>query len=239
MHKIKLIIRGGFDGQTPVTQAPTFRLVEGWSEAELEAPAGLFPAGLWGQVPAGDPYLVHACMLTTLPIDQQTIFEVQTGAPAQIRTQFTPSVDNTRLTLVRPSDTLKVATPPQNLVKLELLVESIGGTNELGSRLYEWANVAARPGEVRIARLSQPATLAAWRGVLHLIYDSAAGANLTLPPRQTVPVDAVLTLTRRSGGLPTLIPAAGDSLAGGLGGLTIQRSAIVMNNGDQWTWSGQ
>lgn len=239
MYKIKLIIRGGFDGQTPVAEAPTFWLREGWNETELTGPAGIFPAHLWGQVPAGDPYLVHACLLTTHPIDPQSSLEVRTGAPMNRRVQYTPTPDNTQLTLVRPSDLLRVVTPPQEVVKLELLVESIGGTNELGSRLYEWANVAARPGEVRIARLSQPATLAAWRGVLHLIYDSAAGANLTLPPRQTVPVDAVLTLTRRSGGLPTLIPAAGDSLAGGLGGLTIQRSAIVMNNGDQWTWSGQ
>src|SRR5688572_24478634 len=129
MNKIKLIIRGGFDGQTPVTENPTFKLVEGWNEAELTTPAGVLPAGLWGQVPAGDPYMLQACILTTQPLDPQTFIEVRTGAPTQIRAQYTPSADNTRLTLVRPTDELCVFTPPQALVKLELLIESIGGVN--------------------------------------------------------------------------------------------------------------
>jgi hypothetical protein len=107
MNKIKLIIRGGFDGQSPVTQAPTFRLVEGWSEAELAAPAGIFPAGLWGQVPAGDPYVLHASILTVAPITPQTFIEVQTGEPTQVRARYTPSADNMRLTLVRPSDMIR------------------------------------------------------------------------------------------------------------------------------------
>src|SRR5690554_6182462 len=113
MNKIKLVIRDGFDGQTPVTQAPNFQLVEGWNEAELVAPAGILPAGLWGQVPAGDPYLLHACILTIQPPDPQTFIEVRTGAPTQIRAQYMPRADNTRLTLVRPSDELRVFTPPQ------------------------------------------------------------------------------------------------------------------------------
>lgn len=240
MHKIKLISAGGFDGQTPLAEPPTFRQVEGWSEAELAGPAGLFPASLWGQVPAGDPYLVHACVLTTQPIDPQTLFEVRSGSPMNSRVQYVPSVDNTRLTLVRPSDLLRVVTPPQLVVKLELLVESIGGTGELGTRLYQWAetNRRAQDGGVRVARLAQAASLSAWTGTLHLIYDGAAGGNLLLPPRAAVPLDAVLTVTRRAAGLPSLVPAPGDTLAGGLNALTIQRSALVLNNGDQWTWSG-
>lgn len=238
MNKIKLIIRGGFDGQTPVTQAPTFRLVEGWSEAELQVPAGILPAGLWGQVPAGDPYVLHACLLTTQPIDPQTFIEVRTGAPTQIRAQYTPSADNMRLTLVRPSDELRVFTPPQGTVKLELLIESIGGVNELGSRLHEWSDAAfkARDTGVRVGRFTADAALPGWLGKLHLIYDSANAGSITLPTRSIVPLDAVLTVTRKGIGIPTLVAAAGDTFAGGAIAQAIQRSGFVMNNGEQWTW---
>lgn len=240
MNKIKLIIRGGFDGVTPVAQPPTFRLVEGWNEAELQAPAGIFPAGLWGQVPAGDPYVLHACMLTTQPIDPQTFIEVRTGAPTHIRAQYTPTADNTRLTLVRPSDELRVFTPPQGIVKLELLVESIGGVNELGSRLHEWSDAAfrARDAGVRVAWFTADAALSSWLGTIHVVYDSANNGNITLPARSTVPIDAVLTITRKGAGLPTLLAAAGDSFAGNVVAQAIHRSAIVMNNGNQWTWVG-
>jgi hypothetical protein len=238
MNKIKLIIRGGFDGQSPVPQAPTFRLVEGWSEAELAAPAGIFPAGLWGQVPAGDPYVLHASILTVAPITPQTFIEVQTGEPTQVRARYTPSADNMRLTLVRPSDMIRVFTPPQGLVKLELLVESIGGVNELGSRLYEWSDALSRSNEqgARVARFTADTGLSAWVGKLHVIYDSANPGNITLPPRMLVPLDAVLTVTRKGPGVPTLHAAAGDSFAGGVVAQMIQRSGIIMNNGEQWTW---
>ena len=241
MYKIKLIIRGGFDGQTPIADAPTFRLREGWNETELTGPAGTFPAHLWGQVPAGDPYLVHACLLTTHPIDPQSSLEVRTGAPMNRRVQYTPTPDNTQLTLVRPSDLLRVVTPPQEVVKLELLVESIGGTNELGSRLYQWAQATAeaRRTGVRVARFSQAAAITAWTGTMHVLYESAANGNLLLPPRAAVPLDAVLTVTRTSGGIPTVLPAAGEFLAGGLNSLAIQRSTILLNNGEQWTWAGE
>ncbi|SFF47808.1 hypothetical protein SAMN02745121_09110, partial [Nannocystis exedens] len=72
--------------------------MEGWNEAELTAPAGILPAGLWGQVPAGDPYLLHANLLTTDILNAQSVFEVRTGAPMQVRAQFTPYAGNTRLT---------------------------------------------------------------------------------------------------------------------------------------------
>ena len=87
MNKIKLIIRGGFDGQTPVTEKPVFRLVEGWNEAELMTPAGVLPAGLWGHVPAGDPYLLHASMLTTQAINYVKVRN-PAGATPTTRTRF-------------------------------------------------------------------------------------------------------------------------------------------------------
>ncbi|MFZ6181213.1 hypothetical protein [Nannocystis pusilla] len=238
MNKIKLITRGGFDGQTPVTEKPVFKLVEGWNEAELTAPAGVLPAGLWGQVPAGDPYMLHACILTTQPLDPQTFLEVRTGAPTQIRAQYTPSADNTRLTLVRPSDELRVFTPPQALVKLELLIESIGGVNELGSRLREWSEAVfrARDTGVRVARFTASAALPGWLGTLHVIYDSVNVGTITLPTRSIVPLDAVLTVTRKGPGMPTLHAAPGDLFAGGAIAQAIQRSGIIMNNGEQWTW---
>jgi hypothetical protein len=238
MNKIKLIIRGSFDGQTPVAQAPTFKLVEGWNEAELAAPAGILPAGLWGQVPAGDPYVLHACILTTQPLDPQTFIEIRTGAPTHVRAQYTPSADNVRLTLVRPSDEIRVFTPPQGIVKLELLVESIGGVNELGSRLYEWSDAVfrARDTGVRVARFTADAALPGWLGMLHVIYDGANPGNITLPTRSIVPLDAVLTVTRKGIGTPTLHVTAGDTFAGGAVAQAIQRSGIVMNNGEQWTW---
>jgi hypothetical protein len=238
MNKIKLIIRGGFDGQSPVTQAPTFRLVEGWNEAEVQGPVGILPAGLWGQVPAGDPYVLHASILTVAPLTPQTFIEVQTGEPTQVRARYTPGAENMRLTLVRPSDKIRVFTPPQGLVKLELLVESIGGVNELGSRLYEWSGALFRSSDlgVRVARFTTDVGLSAWLGKLHVIYDSVDPGNVNLPPRSLVPLDAVLTVTRRGPGVPTLHAAAGDSFAGGVIAQMIQRSGIIMNNGDQWTW---
>jgi hypothetical protein len=238
MNKIKLITRGGFDGQTPVAQAPTFRLVEGWNEAELPTPVGILPAGLWGQVPAGDPYVLHACILTTQPLDPQTFIEVRTGAPNHTRAQYTPSADNVRLTLVRSSDEIRVFTPPQGTVKLELLVESIGGVNELGSRLHEWSDAVfrARDTGVRVARFTADAALPGWLGTLHVIYDSANPGNITLPARSIVPLDAVLTVTRKGVGMPTLQAAAGDTFAGGAIAQAIQRSGFIMNNGEQWTW---
>ena len=113
--------------------------------------------------------------------------------------------------------------------------------NELGSRLHDWSSAVYRTHDkgVRVGHFGQAATLSAWTGTLHLIYDSPDGANITLPPRSIVPLDVILTVTRRAVGLPSIIPAGGDKLAGGLNSLTVQRSAIVMNNGDVWTWSGE
>ena len=35
-----------------------------------------------------------------------------------------------------------------------------------------------------------------------------------------------------------MLPAAGDFLAGGLNSLAVDRSVILLNNGEQWTWAG-
>lgn len=240
MHKIKLIFRGELDGKTLVEQAPSFRLAEGWREAEIAGPAGLLPAELWGEVPPSDPYLVHAALLTPVPLDAQTFFEVQTGEPVGIRSQYIPTPDNTRVTLVRPSDRLRIVAKAQPILKLELLVESVGGTNELGTRLYEWTSATARARDtgVRVARLTQAASLSAFGGTLHVIYEAQDGAAITLPFRQLIPLDAVLTITRHGPGVPSLVPLPGDTLAGGLNGLQVFRSAIVYNNGEQWTFAG-
>ena len=96
-----------------------------------------------------------------------------------------PSADNTRLTLVRPSDEIRLVAPMQSVVKLELLVESIGGTNELGTRLAEWGAAVQRTRDegVRVAVFTTNAVVAAWLGKLHVIYDAAVGGSITLPPR--------------------------------------------------------
>src|SRR5690606_27072186 len=127
-------------------------------------PTGLLPAGLWGQVPACDPYIMNASILTTEPLTAETFIEVQTGEPTHVRARYTPSADNRRFTLVCPSDRLRVFTPPQELVKLELLVESIGGVNELGTRMYQAydAQLRTRDAGVRMLRITADLTLPAW-----------------------------------------------------------------------------
>ncbi|MCY1004452.1 hypothetical protein OV079_02480 [Nannocystis pusilla] len=238
MNKLKFVVRGGFDGQTAVQQKPTFTLVEGWKQAEIQGPVGVLPAALWDEVPAGDPYILHACILTVQPIDPQALLEVRTGEPTQVRAHYQPSADNMRLTLVRPSDELRLVTSPQAQVKLELLVESIGGVNELGSRLYQWADstLKARAAGVRTARFTGAATLPGWLGTFHVIYDSVNPGTLLLPARSVVPLDALLTVTRKGPGMPLLQAAPGDTFAGGAFAQAIQRSGFIVNNGEQWTW---
>lgn len=240
MDKIKLLA-AGLDGQTLVSDPPTFELREGWLEARLPAPAGVLPAGLWDRVPAGDPYLLHVAVLTTAGLAVGDFFELQTGEPVQPREQFAPTPGNTRLVLVRPSDRLRLAIAPQASVKVELLIESIGGTNELGTRLREWAaaHAQARAAGVRTAKYSGGGEVPAWTGLLHLVYDSPVSAPLILPPRALVPLDARLTVTRRSAGFPNLTVTAPDTIAGGQISVLIKRSTIVMNNGDEWTLAGE
>ncbi len=124
---------------------------------------------------------------------------------------------------------------------MELGVEGIGGTKELSARLYQWAQEKAEERQmgVRVARFRQAAAISAWTGTMHVLYESAANGNLLLPPRAAVPLDAVLKVTRTSGGIHAVLPAAGEFLAGGLNSLAIQRSAILLNNGEQWTWAGE
>jgi len=241
MDKIRLRARA-FDGTTVYEATPTFRQVDGWIEILLEAPVGIVPASLWGKVPGGDPYLLHVNALTTVPLAPGDFFELQSGPPVQPRVQYRPTPDNTRLVLVRPTDRLRFLVAPQNLeVVVELLVESIGGTNELGSRLFEWAQATAAASTTTRAtslEMTGPGGIPAWTGQLHIVHDSANADAVTLPTRGLVPLDAMLTFTRAGAGTPVLTANAGDELAGGLANFPVTRSVCVMNNGDAWAFVG-
>jgi hypothetical protein len=240
MDKIRLRARA-FDGVTVYEETPTFRQVDGWIEASLNVPVGIVPAALWGKVPGGDPYLLHINALTTVPLAPGDLFELQSGPPVQPRVQYRPTPDNTRLVLVRPTDRLRLLIAPQNLeVVVELLVESIGGTNELGSRLHDWAQATAASVAGKVASLTMqgPGGIPAWTGQLHIIHDSANPDAVTLPTRGLVPQDATLTFTRSGAGTPVLTANAGDELAGGLANFPVTRSVFVMNNGDAWAFVG-
>ncbi len=240
MDKIRLRARA-FDGVTVYEETPTFRQVDGWIEAFLNAPVGIVPAALWGKVPGGDPYLLHINALTTVPLAPGDLFELQSGPPVQPRVQYRPTPDNTRLVLVRPTDRLRLLIEPQNLeVVVELLVESIGGTNELGSRLYDWAQATAASVAGKVASLTMqgPGGIPAWTGQLHIVHNSANADAVTLPIRGLVPLDARLTFTRAGAGTPVLTASAGDELAGGLANFPVTRSVCLMNNGDAWAFVG-
>jgi hypothetical protein len=240
MDKIRLRARQ-FDGATVYQAVPTFRQVDGWIEASLDAPVGIVPAGLWGKVPGGDPYLLHVNVLTTVPLAPGDLFELQSGPPVQPRVQYRPTPSNTQLVLVRPTDRLRFLIAPQNPdIVIELLVESIGGVNELGSRLSDWARAATSNavGGVSSLTMQGPGGIPAWTGQLHIIHDSANADAVTLPTRGLVPLDAVLTFTRRGAGTPVLTANAGDTLAGGLVNFPVTRSVFLMNNGDAWAFVG-
>ena len=240
MDKIKLRARD-FDGVTVYPAVPTFRQEGGWLETSLDAPVGILPAGLWGKVPGGDPYLLHVNVLTTAPLAAGDIFELQSGGPVQPRVQYRPTPDNTRIVLVRPTDRLRLLIAAQNPeIVVELLVESIGGTNELGSRLFGWAGASAASAANNVASLTMqgPGGIPAWTGQLHIIHDSANADVVTLPTRGLVPLDAMLTFTRRGAGTPVLTASAGDTLVGGLANFPVTRSVFVINNGDAWAFTG-
>ena len=240
MDKIRLRARE-FDGATFSQVAPTFRQVDGWIEASLTGPIGVMPAGLWGKVPGGDPYLLHINVLTTDPLAAGDFFELQSGPIIQPRVQYQPTPSNTELVLVRPTDRLRLKiTPQQPEIIVELLVESIGGVNELGTRLSTWASAAQAnaAGKVNTLTLPGPGDLPAWSGLLHIIHDSANPDVVLLPSRVLVPLDATLTFTRRGTGTPVLTAGAGDKLAGGLVNFQVTRSVTVMNNGDTWAFAG-
>ncbi len=240
MQKMRLRARA-FDGVTVYQAVPTFRQVDGWIDASLDAPVGIVPAGLWGKVPGGDPYLLHVNVLTTAPLAASDVFELQSGPLVQPRAQYRPTPDNTWLVLVRPTDRLRFLIAPQNPeIMVELLVESIGGTNELGSRLLGWsqATAASAAGKALSLTMHGPGNIPAWTGQLHIVHDSADPDAVTLPPRGLVPQDAMLTFTRSGAGTPVLTANAGDTLAGGLANFPVTRSVFVINNGDAWAFVG-
>ncbi len=240
MDKTRLLVRQQLDGTTFVEQAPEFQLVNGWTQAALPAAAGVLPAGLWGKVPGGDPYLLHVSVLTTHPLAVGDLFELQSGPPTQPRRQYQPTPGNSIVVLVRPTDRLRFVVAAQQEIAVELLVESIGGVNELGSRLFAWAQ-ATQAAEVRRATsgvVVAPLQIPAWTGRLHLIHQSPNPDVVTLPPRGLVPLDATLTFTKHGIGTPVLAGAGGDTLSGGLPNIPVTRTVIVMNNGDEWAFVG-
>jgi len=237
MDKIRLLA-GQLDGATPVDLAPDFHLVDGWQQATLPAAAGVLPASLWRKVPGGDPYLLHVSVLTTNPLAAGDLFELQSGPPMQPRRQYRPTPGNTMLLLVRPTDRLRLLVAAQAQIAVELLVESIGGVNELGSRLFTWAQ-ATQGAEVQKATsgtVIAPIQLPAWTGLLHIIHNSPNPDVVTLPQRALVPLDATLTLTKRGIGTPVLAGAGGDTLSGGLPNIPVTRTVFVHNNGDEWAY---
>jgi hypothetical protein len=239
MNKIKLLARQ-LDGVTLVEQAPDFQLINGWTQATLPNPAGVLPAGLWGRVPGGDPYLLHVNVLTTGTLAVTDLFELQSGPPTQPRRQYRPTPGNTTIVLVRPTDRLRFVVAGQNEIAVELLVESIGGVNELGSRLFAWAQAtqAAEAHKATSGTVVAPVQLPAWTGLLHIIHQSPNPDVVTLPPRALVPLDATLTFTKHGIGTPVLTAAVGDTLSGGLPNIPVTRTVIVMNNGDEWAFVG-
>ena len=239
MNKLKLLARE-LDGVTLVDQRPPLQLVDGWRQATLTSPAGILPAGLWGEVPGGDPYLLHINVLTSGPLAAGDFFELRSGPPSQPRRQFQPTPDNTVLLLVRPTDQLRLVVASQQAIAVELLIESIGGVNELGSRLYDWAQASqtSRTALVRSATITGATFIPAWTGLWHIIHNSANPDVVTLPPRGLVPLDATLTFTKRGIGTPVLTPSGNDTLSGGLAAFGVTRTVIVRNNGDEWAFVG-
>lgn len=241
MEKIKLIIRGSLDGVTLAPMPTDLALVDGWTQGSLTSPVGILPASLWGKVPAGDPYLLHVNVLTTSALGTGDVFELQSGAPTQPRVQFVPSPGNTRLVLVRPTDRLRFIVAPQVAIVVELLIESIGGVNELGTRLAQWSEesrAASASAGVRSVRVAVPTVLPAWMGLLHVIHDSVNPDVITLPNRSLVPLDAVLTFARKGIGVPLLTAGVGDTIARAQANQQVNRAVIVYNNGDEWVLSG-
>ncbi len=239
MNKLRLRVRE-LDGVTLVDKAPDFQQVDGWLEASIASPVGIFPAALWGRVPGGDPYLLHVSVLTTGPLEETDHFELQSGPPVRPRAQYRPSADNTRIVLIKPTDRLRFQIDPQQEIVVEMLIESIGGVNELGSRLFAWAHATAtsNAGGARTALLAGPGPIPAWIGILHVVHDSPVGDAVTLPPRGLVPLDATLTITRRGTGVPMLTAIGNDKLSGGVTNIPVTRTLIVMNNGYEWAFVG-
>jgi hypothetical protein len=239
MEKIRFMIRGGLDGVTIAAAPTTFALVDGWTQGTLVGPAGILPAGLYGKVPAGDPYVAHVNVLSPAPLAVGDLFELQSGTPVQPRVQYAPSPDNTRLVLVRPTDRLRFVVQAQDPLIIELLIESIGGVNELGSRLADWAARAADSSTgARTLRVTVPTAIPAWTGLIHVVHDSVNADVITLPPRALVPLDAVLTVTRKGTGIPTLAAAGADRIAVDMMVEQVNRSVTIHNNGEQWALTG-
>lgn len=52
------------------------------------------------------------------------------------------------------------------------------------------------------------------------------------------PLNAILTVTRRQNGAPTVAAQAGEKIANGLNNIAVTRAATLMNTGGEWTFVG-
>jgi hypothetical protein len=183
--------------------------------------------------------VAHINVLSPASLAPGDFVELQSGPPVQPRVQYAPSPDNTRLVLVRPTDRLRFVVQAQDPIIIELLIESIGGVNELGSRLADWAAHAAGAGAgARTLTVTAPTVIPAWTGLLHVVHNSINADVITLPPRALVPLDAVLTVTRRGTGVPTIAAAGADRIAVDMMVEQVNRSVTIYNNGDRWALTG-
>jgi hypothetical protein len=249
MNKIRLRARQ-FDGATLVQVVPTFRQVDGWSEASLDLPVGIVPAGLWGKVPGGDPYLLahqRADGRTRWPA--ATSSSCRAGPPVQPRTPASiPRRQQSSRSCWCVRAIASVFWWPSRA--RTSVVELLDREHRRGQRARLAAvrlgpqpprrptNPSRRPRLVDDARA--PRGLPAWSG--HPPYASTTSAepptSLSSRPRGLVPLDALMTFTRCGVGTPVLTPSAGDTLAGGLLNFPVTRSVFVINNGDAWAFVG-
>jgi hypothetical protein len=141
--------------------------------------------------------------------------------------------------LVRPTDRLRFVVAPQANVVIELLIESIGGVNELGSRLTAWSSAGGR-GQGASARCGSPipVALAAWQGLLHVIHDSPNADVITLPTALAGAAGRGVHLLPHRGRGADARRAAGDTIVVGAVNQQVNRAVIVYNNGEEWALVG-
>jgi hypothetical protein len=178
----------------------------------------VLPAGLWGKVPGGDPYLLHVNVLTTVPLAGGDLFELQSGPPVQPRGPLPSHARQHQIVLVRPTDRLRfvvarrrdrgrAAGREHRRRQRARLAPVRLGAGDPGGR-----DPKATSGVV----ITGPRSAPGLDGLFHVIHNSAQRRRRHLPPRGLVPLDATMTFTRRGIGTPVLTAALGDTLSGGL-----------------------
>lgn len=237
---------GGWDGVTMVNApAGPFVLTGGFWEAPLPSPAGRMAAGLFTKAPGGDPYVVHVTMYSRVPPTSVDYFAVKTPS-GNYRRLWTPFPGNTRAALVRPDDILefKYALQGADDAWLELLLEPLADTNEFGPVLLDLLREEAREnlenptptGEIIAANnLGLPL----FAGVLRVTVTAGAAINLVLPDVSAMRLNHLLIVERTAAlGVPTLVPAGGQTINGVAGGTAIaavNTSVWLRGFGTDWS----